>query len=213
MKRRARQQQIAALTGITVVVGAIIVGLVHLAIATQIEYQQGRNKYLTEQVAILDKQIAEIQKLKEQIQSLLARKQVVETLQGNRAEVVHLIDQLVRLLPDGVYLKTIKQTGQAVALTGYAQSNARVSTLMRNLESSPWLEAATLVEIRAATVMGNQLSEFGLNLKLTRKAAEVPGKTAAAPAAAKPASGALAPASAPALTAPAPATAADKPKS
>ena len=99
--------------------------------------QQSRNKYLQDEIVKLDKQIAEIQKLKDQTAALLARKRVVETLQGNRSEVVHLLDQLVRQLPDGVYLKGIKQTGTEVTITGFTQSQARVSTLMRNLESSP----------------------------------------------------------------------------
>ena len=106
LKRKARMQQIAALAGITVVLGAIVVGVVHVAIITQIEHQNGRNKYMQDQIVILDKQIEEIKKIKEQTQALLARKKVVETLQGNRAEVVHVLDQLVRLLPDGVYIKT-----------------------------------------------------------------------------------------------------------
>jgi len=183
LKRKARMQQIAALTGITVVLGAIVVGVVHLAIIGQIEYQNGRNKYMQDQIVILDKQIEEIKKIKEQTQALLARKKVVETLQGNRSEVVHLLDQLVRLLPDGVYIKSIKQTGQNISLTGYAQSSARVSTLMRNLESSPWLESPALGQISAATVNNARLNEFSLIVKITR-ATEKPAdkKPAAAPA-------------------------------
>lgn len=168
LKRKARMQQIAALTGITMVLGAIIVGVVHVAIITQIEYQDGRNKYLQDQIVILDKQIEEIKKIKEQTQALLARKKVVETLQGNRAEVVHVLDQLARLLPDGVYIKSIKQTGQNISLAGYAQSSARVSTLMRNLEASPWLESPALIQISAATVNNSRLNEFSLTVKITR---------------------------------------------
>lgn len=183
LKRKARMQQIAALTGITVVLGAIIVGVVHVAIITQIEYQNGRNKYMQDQIVILDKQIEEIKKIKEQTQALLARKKVVETLQGNRAEVVHVLDQLVRLLPDGVYIKSIKQTGQNISLAGYAQSSARVSTLMRNLESSPWLESPALIQISAATVSGARMNDFSLTVKITRTT-EKPAdkKPAAAPA-------------------------------
>ena len=83
--------------------------------------------------------------------ALLARKKVVETLQSNRAEVVHLLDELARQLPDGVYLKTIKQAGNRVTINGFTQSQARVSTLMRNLEASPYLENANLIEIKAVT--------------------------------------------------------------
>ena len=79
---------------------------------------------------------------------MLSRKQVVETLQANRSEAVHLLDQLVRQLPDGIYLSSVRQTGAKVTVTGYAQSNARVSTLMRNIEASPWLTSPELVEIK-----------------------------------------------------------------
>src|SRR5690606_16574333 len=102
--------------------------------ANQIENQTERNRYLQNEIAVLDKQIDEIKKLKEQTAALLARKRVVESLQTNRTETVRLLDQLVRQLPDGVYLKSVKQKGQVVDVVGYASSNARVSTLMRNFE-------------------------------------------------------------------------------
>ncbi len=123
---------------------------------------------MTDQIAILDKQIDEIKKIRAQTQALLARKQVVETLQDNRSDVVHLLDQLVRLLPDGVYLQSIKQTNQTINLKGYAQSNARVSTLMRKLESSPWLGLPSLIEIKASNVNNARLNAFSLNVTLIR---------------------------------------------
>ena len=119
-----------------------VVGLGHVVIAARIDNQNSRNNLLKGEIAKLDEQIKEIDRLRDQTQALLARKQVVETLQANRTEAVHLLDQLVRQLPDGVYLKSVKQNGTRVTLTGYAQSNARVSTLMRNIEGSPWLTAA-----------------------------------------------------------------------
>ena len=100
--------------------------------------------------------------------SLLARKKVVETLQSNRSEVVHLLDQLARQLPEGIYLKAIKQAGSRVTINGYTQSNARVSTLMRNLEASPYLENANLVEIKAVTTPGSRVNEFILNVNIAR---------------------------------------------
>ena len=143
----------------------------------------------------VDKQIAEIRRIREQTQQLLARKQVVETLQSNREEVVRLFDQIARQLPDGVYLRNMKQAGNKVNIVGYAQSNARVSTLLRNLESSPWLDNATLVEIKAATVTGQgsqagqRLNEFIVNVDVARRKAEpdaaaAPGTPPAAPGAA-----------------------------
>ncbi len=168
LKRKARQQQFAVLAGITFFLGLLTVGVIHLMITGQIEHQESRNNYMTDQIAILDKQIDEIKKIRAQTQALLARKQVVETLQDNRSDVVHLLDQLVRLLPDGVYLQSIKQTNQTINLTGYAQSNARVSTLMRKLESSPWLGLPSLIEIKASTVNNARLNAFSLNVTLIR---------------------------------------------
>ena len=168
LKRKARQQQFAVLAGITFFLGLLTVGMIHLMITGQIEHQESRNNYMTNQIAILDKQIDEIKKIRAQTQALLARKKVVETLQDNRSDVVHLLDQLARLLPDGIYLQSIKQTNQTINLTGYAQSNARVSTLMRKLESSPWLGLPSLIEIKASTVNNARLNAFSLNVTLIR---------------------------------------------
>lgn len=175
IKRKARQQQFAVLSGITVFLGILTVGMVHLMITGKIEYQESRNTYMTNQIAILDKQIDEIKKIRAQTQALLARKKVVETLQANRSDVVHLLDQLVRLLPDGVYLQSIKQTNQVINLAGYAQSNARVSTLMRKLESSPWLGSPSLIEIKASKVNNSRLNHFNLNVNLIRSLQENTG--------------------------------------
>lgn len=128
--------------------------------------QQRRNDLLVLENKKLTEQIDEIKKLKDQTAALLARKQVVETLQVNRSASVKLVDQLVRQLPDGVYLKSVKQTGQKINLVGLAQSNARVSTLMRNLESSPYLQNAELVEIKAVTDRNQRVNEFSLNISL-----------------------------------------------
>ena len=132
----------------------------------RIATQQRRNDVLVVENKKLAEQIDEIKKLKEQTAALLARKQVVETLQVNRSASVKLVDQLVRQLPDGVYLKAIKQTGQKINMVGLAQSNARVSTLMRNLESSPYLEKPELVEIKAVTDRNQRVNEFSLNISL-----------------------------------------------
>ena len=187
-RRKAQQRQFFVLAGMTVGLGAAIVVAVHGLFATRIENQLDRNKYLQTEIAALDKQIDEIKKLKEQTQALLARKRVVETLQTNRTETVRLLDQLVRQLPDGVHLKSVKQTGQKVNVVGFATSNARVSTLMRNLEASPWLEAPSLVEVKA-TKPGKEniiLNEFILNVNISRPKEEAAGAKPPAPAAAAP---------------------------
>ncbi len=167
-KRRARQIQFAAFSIISLILAAVLVGFVHMAIGSQISYQERRNEYLKQETAVLDRQIAEIRKLREQTNSLLARKNVVEGLQSTRSDVVHLLDQMLRILPDGVYLKTLKQTGDKISIVGYAQSNARISTLMRAIENSPWLDNPSLVEIHATNANGARVSEFTLLFNLTK---------------------------------------------
>jgi len=167
-RRKAHNLQFYILMGGVAVLAALIVLLVHGYYATRISTQEERNRFLKLENAKLDKEIEEIKKLKEEIQALLSRKQVIETLQADRAQTVYLLEQLVRQTPDGVYLKSIKQTGLKVNLTGYAQSNSRVSTLMRNIEASPYLENPDLVEIKAVNVNTKRLSEFVMNLNIKR---------------------------------------------
>lgn len=168
-KRQARKVQFIALSVISLVAGALLISLVHGIISAKISYQERRNLYLKQEITLLDKQIEEIKKLREQTASLLARKSVVERLQSTRADVVHLMDQLLRILPDGVYIKSLKQSGGKISLVGYAQSNARVSTLMRAIDASPWLEGATLIEIHAASTAGARVSEYTLTFNLTKE--------------------------------------------
>jgi type IV pilus assembly protein PilN len=172
MRRKQQQQHFFVMLGVVMAIGAAIWFGVHTYLDSALTNQQARNKYLQEEIVKIDKEIAEINKLKEQIAALLKRKQVVETLQSNRAEVVHLLDQLVRQLPDGMYLKGIKQQGTKVTINGYTQSQARVSTLMRNLEGSQYLQKANLVEIKSASVGGQRLNEFTMNIEVTRAVAD-----------------------------------------
>jgi len=179
LKRKALQQQFFVIAGGVVAIGVGIWFAVHSMLVGKIENQVARNGFLEDQIVELDKQIEEIKKLREQTAQLLARKKVVESLQANRAEAVHLLDELVRQLPDGVYLSGVKQTGQLVAISGFAQSNARVATLMRNLESSPWLEQASLVEVKTALQGNQRLFGFQLNIDIVRAKPEEPGKPGA----------------------------------
>jgi type IV pilus assembly protein PilN len=189
IKRKRQQKEFYFMLASVFGLGAAIWFAVHTILAGQLEEQNGRNGYLESEIATLDKQIDEIKKLKEQTAALLQRKNVVETLQANRAETVYLLDQLVRQLPDGIYLKSISQKGTLVNITGYAQSNARVSTFMRNLDSSPYLQNPSLIEIKAATDRNARISEFSLSVSLTRNKADQAVKgpavkpVAAAPAA------------------------------
>ncbi len=183
-KRQARKKQFISLSISLAILGLAVVALVHVILANRIDNQNSRNQLLKTEIAKLDEQIKEIDRLREQTQALLARKQIVETLQTNRTEAVHLIDQIVRQMPDGIYLRAVKQTDNRVTLIGYAQSNARVSTLMRNIESSPWLERPALVEIKAVQLPGGRANEFTLNLLVKRaappEAPPPPAKKAAA---------------------------------
>jgi type IV pilus assembly protein PilN len=187
-RRKAARQHFFVIAGGTAVLGALIVVAMHGFYAAKIDTQVERNRFLKSENAKLDKEIAEINKLKDEIQALLARKQVIETLQADRAQTVHLLDEMVRQMPEGVYLKSVTQKGLAVAVVGYAQSNARVSTLMRNIESSPWLSNPGLVEVKATTLDKRRISEFNLTFQLKRaelKDAKDAGKAPAKPAAKK----------------------------
>ena len=168
-KRRARQFQFISLCVISALLAGLAVGMVHAAISARIDYQQSRNNYLKAETAKLDKQIAQIKKLRQQTKALLARKEVVENLQSTRSDVVHLLDQMLRILPDGVYLKSLQQKGAKINLVGYAQSNARISTLMRAIEDSPWLDSPKLVEIHATSANGTRVNQFTLNFNLTKQ--------------------------------------------
>ena len=184
-RRKRARQHFYVLAGGTAVLGAVIVFAMHTFYAEKISTQDSRNTYLKGEIAKLDKEIAEINKLKDEIQALLARKAIIETLQADRAQTVHLLDELVRQTPEGVYLKSLTQKGLRVQVVGYAQSNARVSTLMRNIESSPWLENPVLVEVKASSVDKRRVSEFNLFLFLKRAAVEAKDKPAAKPPAKK----------------------------
>lgn len=167
-KRKARRQQFFALAGSLVALGGLIAFLVHSIIAGYISGQEEKNAFLKKEIAALDKEIDEIKRLKEQTEALLSRKQVIETLQANRAETVHLFNELARQVPDGTYIRSLKQSGPKINLTGFAQSNARVSTLMRNLDASPFLEQPSLVEIKSASLNNRRVSDFALNVGITR---------------------------------------------
>ena len=183
-KRKRAKTQFAIVCAMTAGLGLAIVLLMHLTFAERINVQQSRNTFLKSEIAKLDTEIAEINKLKDEIRALLARKQVIETLQADRAQTVHLLDELVKQMPEGVYLKSLTQKGARISLVGYAQSNARVSTLMRNIEASRWLGLPELIEVKAATVEKKRVSEFNLNLSLKREAAPAPGAAPAKPGAA-----------------------------
>ena len=167
-KRAQRKKQMAVGAGIAAAIGLVIGLLGHTYFSGRVDTQRVRNAYLSEETKKLDAQIEKIKAIKEQTADLMARKQVVEGLQTNRAESVHLMDQLVRLLPEGMWIKSVKQSGQIVNVVGYAQTNGRISTLMRNFDSSEWLEKPELVEIKAVVLNNNPTSEFSMNVRVKR---------------------------------------------
>lgn len=157
-ERRRRQRQFAIAAVGAVAAACAVTGLLWLMVGGWIEDQNERNQILKSEIAVLDTQIKEIQGLEEQKRRLLARMEIIEKLQRSRPEVVHLFDQLVRTLPEGVYLTSVKQTNRRLELKGVAQSHTRVSEFMRQIAASDWLDNPELevVETRQAA----QGSEF-----------------------------------------------------
>lgn len=182
-KRKARRQQFILLSALMALAGLVVWFIGHTLIAGYVDGQDAKNAFLKQEIAALDKDIVEIKGLREQAEALLSRKQVIESLQTNRTETVLVFNELARQLPEGVYLKALKQTGPRINLVGYAQSNARVSNLMRNLEASPHLQSADLVEVKAAVLNTRRVSEFSLNVSVEHAKAQdgIEAKGAAGP--------------------------------
>jgi type IV pilus assembly protein PilN len=189
-KRKARRQQFYVLIGLVSVLAGLIVFVGYSIISGYVATQEEKNAFLKKEIAILDKQIDQIKTLKEQTQALLARKQIIESLQRDRAEAVLLLNELAKQTPEGVFLRSVKQDGLKIALVGFAQSNTRVSALMRNIEASQWLAKPQLVEIKSSTLANRRVYEFSLNASIKRAAAPAPAvekPAAVKPAAVKPA--------------------------
>ncbi len=165
IRRAERQRRFNFLLVGAVVAGAAVVMLGQNYINGRIEHQQERNQRLETAIAKLDKEIAEIKDLKAKINDVLERKRVVENLQSGRSRSVILMDEISRQLPEGVYLNSIKQQGDAVSLVGVADTNARVASLVRNLGASQWMESPELVEIHAVQIGNIKQSAFTLNVK------------------------------------------------
>jgi type IV pilus assembly protein PilN len=172
-KRKQRKAAFVALLGMAAVAGVVVVLAVGGIIAAKISGQNQRNEFIKAENAKLDVQIKEIASLREEIEALKARQQAVEDLQSDRNQPVYLMDELVKQVPEGVYLKSFTQEGQHVALHGYAQSNERVSELLRNLgNNSPWLEKPDLIEIRSVGVGqgrdAKKVFDFTVNVGIKR---------------------------------------------
>ncbi|GAC1628078.1 MAG: hypothetical protein NVS9B10_17650 [Nevskia sp.] len=173
-ERRARlKKQFLSLLGLGVLVSAAAVGLAYISMQQAVESQQGRNLFLTAQIADLDKQIKEIQELEKVKQNLLARMRVIEQLQQSRSATVHFFDEIVNTVPDGIYLTSVKQSGQNVTIDGIAESSGRISTYLKNLDSSPWFKDPKLVVIKTGEKNKQRNSEFTLQVTNLTKASDV----------------------------------------
>ncbi len=177
IKRAERQRQFGLMGLMAAVAAGAVVFMGWTYLGAQKESQLERNGRLEKAIASLDKEIADIRNLKDQINNVLERKQIVENLQTNRSQAVVILDELTRQLPEGLYLKSIKQQGNLITLTGVADTNARVATLVRNLSVSNWMELPNLVEIKSFVVNGIKQNEFTLTVSLkVQKAEEAPAK-------------------------------------
>lgn len=208
--RKRRREMFYAALGASAVAGFVIAGGIWLWYGAMIANQQDRNQILSREIQRLEAQIKDIKTLQEEIAALRARQQAVEDLQADRNMPVHLLNELVRQLPDGVYITNMKQSGNVVAIAGVAQSNERVSELLRNLSAGPWLVRPDLAEIVAGNVMvgreQRRIANFRMNVRLLR-ASEVQKAASAAASAAVPTAAPAASAAAVAAATPAPAPA------
>jgi len=165
-RRKQRQQEFYTMLGVAAAIGVLVSLLIVVYYIGQIDGQNNRNQYLTEQIQLLDKQIAEIAELDKKKAGLLKRKQVIEELQASRSQMVHLFDELARTIADGTQIISLQQNGDDLTLLGRAQSNARVSTYMRNLDASGWMGNPDLdiIELRGSDP--GLPNEFSLKVKL-----------------------------------------------
>jgi len=165
--RQEQKKEFVVMLVMVCVFAAAIVGLIHFQMQAKIDYQLARNQFLSNEIATVDKQILEIRELQKVRRSLIERMEVIQDLQGSRPSIVHLFTEIVSTVPNGVYLQSLAQTGNNLVIKGEAESNARVSTYMRNLQASAWLKDPnlTVIEIEDKTV--NRISTFMLTVKQT----------------------------------------------
>ena len=189
IKKQARRRQFGVLCAIVAAIGAGIVFAIGGVIQGQISAQNESNAFIKKENAKLDNDIKEIAKLRDKIEGLKARQKAVEDLQADRNLPVHVLDELVKNTPEGIYLSSIKQTGGRITLVGVAANQAKVADYVRNLgNNSAWLGSPELVEIRAASIANRRLNSFTMNVSIKRPKApeaEAPPVPAAKPAAPK----------------------------
>jgi type IV pilus assembly protein PilN len=163
--RKKRQRDFGTATLLAVIVAGAACAGVHFYIAELISFQEQRNAYLEQEIRIVDKKIKEIKELEKVKAQLIARMNVIQALQSSRPAVVHLFDEMVATVPEGAHLTSLDQINDRLTFKGKAQSNARVSSYMRNIEASPWLKLPNLEVISTQAKDGTQLNEFTLQAK------------------------------------------------
>lgn len=166
--REERKRQFLTTLTASAIFAILIMVLVHLAVANKIGSQQSRNRFLEQEVQLLNKKISEIKILKERKAALLARMAIIQELQGDRSKVVRLFDEIVNVLPKGVHLVTIERRDDFILLEGKAESNTNVSNLMRNIDKSPWLARSMLSEIKSGSKDSKHVNDFKLQLSLIK---------------------------------------------
>ncbi len=182
MRRKTQDTQLISVAVGLCVLMVAIVGLAYWQLNAMIENQTRRNEFLTQETKKVEEELKEIRELERRRDDLIARMNVIEQLQQDRTRIVHVFDDLVRKLPEGVYLTTLKQTGVNFTISGVAQSNARVSAFMRNLDSSDWFVNPDLDVINVSAKGNDRLSQFTLRVHQKIKPKEVKGATGAPPA-------------------------------
>ncbi len=171
-RRQELKKDFLVTTGLVI---ALAVGLLLLGdrmVDGQIQHQKARNEYLTENIKVLDQQVAEIRELQKKRNQLLDRMRVIQELQGNRPIIVRVLDQLVRTVPDGVFYTNLQTKDKTITIRGVAESNNRVSSLMRRLDSSEWLASPNLDAVKAAPKYGDQANTFNLTVQIQAPASE-----------------------------------------
>ena len=171
-RREEQRKEFYVILGMVAAAGLVCVLLGHLVLDAKISGQEARNNYLTSNIRQLDEKVDEIKELKKRRSELLDRMRVIQDLQGNRPLIVRIFDEVVRVIPEGVFFKSLNRKGETLTVLGVAESNNRVSSLMRNLDSSDWFRNPNLKAVRAAPSYGEQANEFDMKAKIAKLGGE-----------------------------------------
>ena len=166
-RRQEQKKEFFVVLGGVAIIAIGLIFLTHMYVRSSIDYQNSRNQYLSAHIAELDKQAKEIKELEKTRQQMLDRMHVIQQLQGNRPVIVRIFDELVRTLPDGVFYKSLKRDNDRIVVEGIAESNNRISSLMRKIEASEWFSGPNLTSVKADPSYGDQASSFTLSFSIS----------------------------------------------